>query len=214
MGGDQLGHLEHADALLAVENGLQALVSIDLGADFLVLQPMLPDIRPKFLGQFRPRERCGTDYLGEFVIRLDRLHERSAGLAFCFCFSCHARLLTVSGRNATKKSRFLHFPAGGFSCRSRGQTPKLGMVGVQTLVGRLEPSLILHTRSSIWDWERDRPGRRGRRPADCIQRGLFSAGGRKRRAGRPRSQGFLTIPVRFVLLGDSFANNHLELIRK
>lgn len=101
--GDQLGHLEHADALLAVENGLQALVTIDLGADFLVLQTVLPDITPKLFGQFRPRERGGADHLGQFFIRCHRFHERCAGFTFCFCFCCHASLLTVSRRNATKK---------------------------------------------------------------------------------------------------------------
>ena len=39
---------------------------------------------------------------------------------------------------------------------------------------------------------------RSRRLADCIQRGMLSARGRKRRARRPRSQTNHAVPVRFV----------------
>ena len=39
MPGDQLGHLEHADLLLAVEDGFQVLISINEGLLLGVLQP-------------------------------------------------------------------------------------------------------------------------------------------------------------------------------
>ena len=50
--GDQLGHLEHADRLLATEYGFQGIIGIDVGADLLVLQVVLLDINPQFLGEF------------------------------------------------------------------------------------------------------------------------------------------------------------------
>ena len=45
--GNQLGHLEHADLLLAFEHRCQRLVSIDLGPHLFILQPILADVGPE-----------------------------------------------------------------------------------------------------------------------------------------------------------------------
>jgi len=49
--GDELGELEHADGLLAVEHGLELVVGVDLRADLLVLQVVLLDVIPELLGE-------------------------------------------------------------------------------------------------------------------------------------------------------------------
>jgi hypothetical protein len=46
---DELGHLEHTHLLLAVEDGLQAFVSIDQGSLLFVLQSMLANVAQSFL---------------------------------------------------------------------------------------------------------------------------------------------------------------------
>ena len=75
MPGHQLGHLEHGDALLAVEDGLQRVVGIDHRPLFRVLQAVLADVYPELLGQLRAWERFFTDHLGELLVRGDRFHE-------------------------------------------------------------------------------------------------------------------------------------------
>ena len=47
MPGDQLGHLEHADLALAIEDGAERVVSVDLGSLFLVLETVLLDVVPE-----------------------------------------------------------------------------------------------------------------------------------------------------------------------
>src|SRR5271157_6269017 len=87
MPGDQFGHLEHADLLLAIEDGLQGLVAIDESLLLLVLQPVLANISPKFFGQFRARDRTVANNPGQLFVRLNRLHKSGAGFPFCFrCF--------------------------------------------------------------------------------------------------------------------------------
>ena len=51
MPGNQLGHLKHADLLLAVEHGLQIFVGIDEGPFFGILQPVLADVGPELFRQ-------------------------------------------------------------------------------------------------------------------------------------------------------------------
>jgi hypothetical protein len=50
--GNELGELEHADGLLAVQNGLELVVGVDLGADLLVLKTVLLDVGPELLCDF------------------------------------------------------------------------------------------------------------------------------------------------------------------
>ena len=78
--GDELRHLEHAHALLTVENRLQQIVSVDLGLLLRILKLVLLDVVPQLLGQIRARERLGTDDLGEGLIGLDGLEESSVSL--------------------------------------------------------------------------------------------------------------------------------------
>src|ERR1035441_10062383 len=67
MPGDQLGHLKHADLLLAVEHGFQRLVSIDEGLLFCILHPILADISPKPFRQLRPWKVFWTGCLSAAV---------------------------------------------------------------------------------------------------------------------------------------------------
>src|SRR5580658_6562925 len=94
MPGHQLGHLEHADLLLAVEDGLQILVSVDKGPLLCILKSVLADVAPEFFGQLGPGERFIADNLGQFLVRGDRFHEGGVGGAFCF-FSCFRHGLLV-----------------------------------------------------------------------------------------------------------------------
>ena len=52
MARDELGHFEHADLALAVENRSERVVGIDLCSLGFVLKTVLLDIVPKLLGQF------------------------------------------------------------------------------------------------------------------------------------------------------------------
>jgi len=61
MSGDQFGHLEHADLLLAIENSLKAFIGVDQRFLFLILQAVLANVSPKFLGQLSPRKRRVAD---------------------------------------------------------------------------------------------------------------------------------------------------------
>ena len=79
---DELGHLEHADLALAVENRAERVVSVNLRSLGFVLKAVLLDVVPKLFGQFGTGQRCRTDDSGELVIRLDRSHEGGIGLAF------------------------------------------------------------------------------------------------------------------------------------
>ena len=51
MPGDELGHLEHADLALAIEDGPERIVRIDLSSFGLVLKTVLLDVVPKLLGE-------------------------------------------------------------------------------------------------------------------------------------------------------------------
>src|ERR1041385_7160765 len=59
--GDQFGHLEHADAVLAVEHELEAFVGFDEGLVFRVLQVVAADVCPKFTCDFGARHRLVAD---------------------------------------------------------------------------------------------------------------------------------------------------------
>ena len=65
MPGDQLGHLKHADLLLAVEHGLQIFVGIDEGPLFCILQPVLADVGPKLFRQLGPWKGFVANNFGE-----------------------------------------------------------------------------------------------------------------------------------------------------
>jgi hypothetical protein len=51
--GNELGHLEHRDGLLATEDRLQLVVGVDLGLHLLVLETVLLDVGPELLGELR-----------------------------------------------------------------------------------------------------------------------------------------------------------------
>ena len=82
MARDKLGHLEHTDLALAIENRPERIVSVDLSSLCLVLKAVLLDVVPKLLGHFGTGQRCRTDDSGELVIRLNRSHEGGIRLAF------------------------------------------------------------------------------------------------------------------------------------
>src|SRR4051812_22016472 len=73
--GDQLGHLEHRNGLLATENGLQLVVRIDLRLRLLVLQAILLDVGPELLGQLGAGKWVGTNDSGESRVGCNRFHE-------------------------------------------------------------------------------------------------------------------------------------------
>ena len=81
MSGDEFSHLEHTDLALAVKYRPESVVRIDHGSLFLVLTTVLLDVVPKFLGEFRTRERFRTDDCSKFIIGLDRPHEGGIRLA-------------------------------------------------------------------------------------------------------------------------------------
>jgi hypothetical protein len=81
MSGDEFSHLEHTDLALAVKYRPESVVRIDHGSLFLVLTTVLLDVVPKFLGEFRTRERFRTDDCSKFIIGLDRPHEGGVRLA-------------------------------------------------------------------------------------------------------------------------------------
>jgi hypothetical protein len=52
---DELGHLEHADLALAIENRSERVVGVDLSPFGFVLKAVFLDVVPKLLGQFGTR---------------------------------------------------------------------------------------------------------------------------------------------------------------
>jgi hypothetical protein len=52
----ELGHLEHVDLLLAAEDGLELVVSVDVATVLLILQLVLLDVRPQLAGDFSALE--------------------------------------------------------------------------------------------------------------------------------------------------------------
>ena len=82
MSGDQLRHLEHADLALAIEDGPERVVRIDLRSLFLVLQTVLLDVVPEFLGELGTWQRFRTDDCGKLVVGLHRSHEGGVRFAF------------------------------------------------------------------------------------------------------------------------------------
>src|SRR5262245_33504868 len=79
---DKLGHLEHADLLLAAEDLLEAFVRIDYSAVLAVLQLVLLDVVPELLGHLSAWHRLRPDHVGERFARRQRLHKCGARLPF------------------------------------------------------------------------------------------------------------------------------------
>src|SRR4051812_35105298 len=75
VGVHQLGHLEHADGILAVEDLLQLGVGLDRPLVLGILEVVLLDVVPDPLGDLGARLRLGADHGGEGVVRLQTLHE-------------------------------------------------------------------------------------------------------------------------------------------
>jgi len=84
---DEFGHFEHADLLLAAEDGSQIIVSIDHGPLLFVLKTFALDVHPELFGDLRPRHRRGTDYGGEHCAGLHRPHEGCIRFALLFCYA-------------------------------------------------------------------------------------------------------------------------------
>ena len=82
MPGYELGHLEHADLLLAVEDRLQIVVGIDERLLLGILQPVLFDVGPKFFRQLSPGKGLVADHFSQGLVRRDRLHEGRIGCSF------------------------------------------------------------------------------------------------------------------------------------
>ena len=91
MAGDELGELEHANGLLAVQHELELVVGVDLGADLFVLKVILLDVFPEFFGELSAGKRFRTYDGREDIIRLNRFEKRCVG--FASGFFCHNRLL-------------------------------------------------------------------------------------------------------------------------
>src|SRR5664280_1771090 len=85
--GNQLGHFEHADLGLAVKHGLQLVISIDLGLYLLVLQTVLLDVIPQFLGELGAGQRLAANNGGKDGVRGDRGHELSVRGAGCLLYT-------------------------------------------------------------------------------------------------------------------------------
>src|SRR5438128_4746548 len=76
---DQFGHVEHVHRGLAAKHRFEGRVSVYHPLVFLVLQPVLFDVGPQFLGHFGPGDWLGADHLRERQARCHRLHERGVG---------------------------------------------------------------------------------------------------------------------------------------
>jgi len=79
---DELGHLEHADLALAVENRSERVVGVDLSSLRFVLKAVLLDLVPELLSEFGTGQRRRAYDSGELVVWLDRSHEGGIWLAF------------------------------------------------------------------------------------------------------------------------------------
>src|SRR5262249_24603915 len=84
---DELGHLEHADAVFSIKDLFQLIVCFDEGFVRGILKVVASDVVPQLPSDFRPRERFTADNLGQLVVWFDRLHESRAGLPFAFGFA-------------------------------------------------------------------------------------------------------------------------------
>ena len=105
--GDELGHLEHRDGLLAAENFAQLVVGVDVAAVDLVLEAVLLDVGPELAGDFGARLGRGADHGGERGARHEGLHESGVGLALgCRSSSRRASWLPFSWRRASSLPSF------------------------------------------------------------------------------------------------------------
>jgi len=82
MSGYQLGHLKHADLLLAIEYGFESFVGVDEGALFGVLQLVFLDVVPELFGELGAGEGFGTNHCRQFGVGLDGFQKCSV----CFSF--------------------------------------------------------------------------------------------------------------------------------
>src|SRR6266545_2774908 len=68
---DQLGHLEHADGILAVEDRLELGIGPDRPLVLGILEVVGPDVVPDALGDLGARYGLGADHRGERGVRLE-----------------------------------------------------------------------------------------------------------------------------------------------
>jgi len=83
---NKLGHLEHRNALFAIEHGLELIISVNLSPDFGILKFVLFDVVSKFLRQLSTRDRFCSNHCRQEIIRLYRLEEGGVGFAGRFLF--------------------------------------------------------------------------------------------------------------------------------
>ena len=79
---DEFRHLEHTDLALAVEDGAERIVRVDLSSLCFVLKTILLDVVPKLFRELGTWQRFRSDDGSEFVIGLDGSHEGWVRLAF------------------------------------------------------------------------------------------------------------------------------------
>ncbi len=73
---NKLGHLEHVDNRLAAKHGLQRVIRIDVPLILFILELVLLDVDPKFLGDLTAGKRTFTDHCRELLANLHRFHKR------------------------------------------------------------------------------------------------------------------------------------------
>ena len=144
---DQLGHVEHADLSLAIEDDLHGGVGIDHALVLFVLKTVLLDISPELLGELCAGQWIGTDDGGKRGIRLNRLHE--SGVRFASRFFSHSGNGHRIGRGQCNdffggRIRFLAVDSLGFFLAVSLLSVSFGPVAYPALPPLIEtPRLIL-----------------------------------------------------------------------
>lgn len=75
MSAHQFGHFKHGHLALAAKDSLQLFVSVDVGLLGLILQTMLFDVVPQFLGDLATRSGLSSHHRREDFIGLDGFGE-------------------------------------------------------------------------------------------------------------------------------------------
>src|ERR1051326_3358102 len=84
MAKDQLGHLEHTHAILAVKDLFELFVGLDKPPILGILQVVAANIIPEFSRHFGAGDRFTPYNLSELFIWCDGFHESSARFALPF----------------------------------------------------------------------------------------------------------------------------------
>ena len=81
---DHLGHFEHANLLLAAEDGLELVIGVDHTPVLRILQAFFLDIGPQFFDHLRSGQLLVADNGTKRSIRRQGPHEGGGGVAFYF----------------------------------------------------------------------------------------------------------------------------------